>query len=123
MANLLKTMRSAVVQAGFNERMAKFVSYEIAWAAIIGSVLLAYWFGWQWFFWGIILIPVLFGIGISIPIICDIIYIAIAMAWALPFIFIGAMGISACYVGAVIAFVIAIWIHAKAFTFYSDLSN
>ena len=123
MSGSILKIRSGVVQAGFNERMAKIVSYELAYASIAGAIVLAYWWGWQWFFWGIILLPVLFSVGLSVPVIADMIIILFSTLWALPFLFIGFLGIDAFFAAAVIAFIISIWVHAKAFTWYADLSR
>lgn len=123
MSGSILKIRSGVVQAGFNERMAKIVSYELAYATIAGAIVLAYLWSWQWFFWGIILIPVALSIGICIPVICDCILILFAMLWALPFMLIGFLGIDAFFGAAVIAFILSIWVHLKAFTWYADLSR
>jgi hypothetical protein len=123
MANSIRNIRSGFVQARYNERLAKILSYELAYASLIGASLLAYWFGWQWFFWGIILLPVILAIGLSIPIVADVILIVLGLFWALPFIFLGALGINAFYVGAVIAFVISIWVHSKGMTWFADLGR
>ena len=123
MANSILKMRSAFTQAGFNERMAKIVSYEIAYAAIAVGIVLAYFFSWEWFFAGIILIPILFSLGISVPFISDSILIIFAVLWAIPFMFIGFLGVPIFFVAAFVAFIISIWVHAKAFTFYADLSR
>ena len=122
MASIIK-MRSALTQADFNDRMGKLVSYEFAYAAIVVGLLLWYYFTWQWFFWGIIITVVTLAIGISIPYIADLIIIIFSLLWAAPFWLLASLGIDAFYVFAVIAFIISIWVHAKAFTFYADLSR
>jgi len=43
MANSIKNIRSGFVQAQFNEPLAKLLSYELAYAAIAGSI------GWQYY--------------------------------------------------------------------------
>lgn len=123
MASSIKNIRAGFTQAQFNEPLARLLSYELAYAAIIGALTLAIWLGWQWFFWGIILIPVILAVGLSIPFIADLILIILGLFWALPFIFIGAMGIDAFYFGAVIAFLISIWAHSKGLTWFADLSR
>lgn len=123
MANTIKNIRSGFVQANYNERLAKILSYELAYAAIIGAAGLAILWGWQWFFWGIIIIPVILAIGLAIPVIADVILVVLGLFWALPFIFIGALGIDAFYVGALVAFIISIWVHSKGMTWFADLSR
>ena len=123
MANTIKNIRSGFVQAQFNERLAKILSYELAYVSIAGAIALAVWLGFQWFFWGIILIPVLLGIGLSIPIVADMILIILGLFWALPFWVIGMLGVDAFYVAAVIAFVVSLWVHSKGMMWYSDLSR
>jgi len=123
MAATIKKMRSAFVQANYNEGLARLLSYELAYASIAGAIALAFWLGWQWFFWGIILIPVILAIGLSIHFVADVILILLGLFWALPFVFLASLGIDAFYAGAVIAFIISIWVHSKGMTWFADLSR
>jgi hypothetical protein len=119
---LLTTFRSSIVQADFNSKLADFVAKELAVISIIGAIWLWYLFGWQWFFWGIILCPVVLSVGIMLPYISTIVVLAIAWLWSLPFIFI-AQFIPASYLAAVLAFVYALWAHGKALTWFIDVSR
>jgi len=123
MANSIKNIRSGFVQAQFNEPLAKLLSYELAYASLAGSVGLTIWLSWQWFFWGLFLIPAFLAIGLSIPVVADIILIVLGLFWALPFIFIATLGLDAFYLGAVLAFIISIWVHSKGMTWFADLSR
>lgn len=123
MAKTIINIRSALVQASYNERMARILSYELAYTSIFGSVAMAWLWGWQWFFWGIILIPVILAVGLSIPLVADLILIILGMFWALPFIFLGFLISSAFFLLAIIVFAVSIWVHSKGLTWYQDLSR
>ncbi len=123
MPNSIKKIRSGFVQANYNERMARILSYELAYVAIAGAILLAYWLGLQWFFWGIILIPVILAIGLAIPVISDLILVVLGLFWALPLWIIGMLGIDAGYLAAFLAFIVSLWIHGRAITWFGDLSR
>ncbi len=119
---LLTTFRSAIVQASFNEKMANIVAKELAIMAVVGAVGLWYLFGWQWFFWGIFLCPVvlvmcLFSRFLQIPMV-----FGIAVLWAAPFLLLAQI-IDAAYVGAAIAFFYCFWVHTKAITWSEDLAR
>ena len=123
MANSNRNLRSAFVQASYNERMAKILSYELAIISVIGSVSLAWFWGIQWFFWGIILIPVVLAVALSIPVFADLILISLGLIWSLPLLFLGFLGIHACFLGAVVVFVLSLWVHSRGITWFADLSR
>jgi hypothetical protein len=123
MAGLLTIVRSAIVQAEFNGRMADFVAKELAVLSLIGAIGLGFLFSWQWFFWGIILCPVFLSMCMFIHFLRRLIISFIALLWALPLIIAGRLGIDAAYLGAVIAFLYCFWVHHKALTWYTDLER
>ena len=103
--------------------MANFLAAEIAYSSIVGALGLWWLWGWQWFFWGIILVPIVLCIGLCIPVINRLIISLYAVLWALPFIFLGTLGIDAAYVFAAVAFFYCFWVHRKALVWFGDLSN
>lgn len=119
---LLTTIRSAIVQAEFNGVMSNFVAKELAYISIIGAIWLWYLFGWQWFFWGIIICPIVLALGMTIPYVNVVFMIAISWLWSVPFIF-AAQFIPAAYLGAVLAFLYSMWVHGKAMTWFKDVSR
>lgn len=123
MSKSIGNIRSAIVQASYNARMARILSYELAFSTIIGSITLTWLWGWSWFLWGLFLIPVILAVGLSIPLIADLILIILGMFWAIPFIFLGFFLSNAFFVAAAIAFVISIWVHSKGLTWFADLSR
>ena len=116
-------MRAAMVQATFNEKMAGIVMKELAYSSIAAAFGLAWWWGWQWFFWGIVLIPIVLVIGLCIPIVEHFILCFFAAMWALPFCIIARLGIDAFYLFALVAFFYCFWVHRKAFTYFEDISR
>lgn len=120
---LITSLRSALVQAEFNKTMADFLARELAVVSIIGAFGLWWLWGWQWFFWGIILIPVTLSLLMFIPSTKIFIIGIFAVTWALPFIIAGVIGVDAAYLFAVIAFIMCFWVHEKALTWYKDLDR
>lgn len=117
---LLSTMRAALVQASFNEKMANIVAKEIAYISFASAFGFWWLFGWQWFFLGLVLTPVFIVYGLRIPILKGIILGWIAVLWALPFIFLGSLGLYAGWCAAIIAFFFCFWAHTKAFQWSAD---
>lgn len=120
---MLVKFRAAFVQGQFNQGMADILAYEVTALTFIGAGIFWYLWGWQWFFWGMVLIPVSLCVGLFIPIVADFILIGLAVCWALPFIFMANMGIDAGWVLAIIAFLLSFWVHWKGMSWYIDLDR
>lgn len=122
--NFLTLMRSAIVQAGYNERMARILVKEIAFSAIIGAVVTGYFFGIGAFWWGLLLFPIILTFGIYSRHFQLFFFSCFGALWAFPFILIAEFtGWSAFWGFAVIAFLFSFWVHYRALVYYDDVTR
>ena len=119
--DLITSFRSALVQADYNQKMADFLAKELAIISFIGAFGLWWLWTWQWFFWGLILIPIILSICMFVAPLRILLVGTIASLWALPFFIVGLLGLDAAYVISIVAYIMCFWVHRRALTWYKDL--
>lgn len=120
---LLTTIRSANVQAEFNEKMARLVMTEFAIITFMVTGFLWWALNWQWILVGLIVTPILLSILLMNPKTNHILIWFIAIFWAFPFILLGAFGVHAAWIGIPIAMIFCFWVHEKAIIWSRDVSQ
>ena len=122
--NFLTLMRSATVQAGYNQRMARILVKEIAFSAIVGAVVTGYFFGIGAFWWGLLLFPILLTFGLYSKHLQLLVLGFLGALWAFPLIIIAEVtGWSAFWGFAVIAFLLSFWVHYRGMVYYEDVTR
>lgn len=120
---LLTTIRSANVQAEFNDKMAGIVATEFAIITFMVTGFLWWALNWQWIFVGLILTPIVLSFLLMTHRTRYFLVWFIAIFWALPFIVFGAFGVHAAWIGVPVAMLFCFWVHEKAITWSTDVSR
>lgn len=122
--NFLTLMRSAITQAGYNQRMARILTKEIAFSAIVGAVVTGYFFGIGSFWWGLLLYPILLTIALFSNRFQLILLSLFGALWAFPFLLVAALtGWTAFWAMGAVAFIWSFWAHYRALVYYADLTR
>jgi len=121
--NLITGLRSALVQDRINERCSNILAIEVVISSIVSALWVWYFTSWQGFLWGVILSMIILSFMIASSKFNWIILSIFGLAWASPFILLGYLGISVCWLLAVMAFIFSIWINSRALVWYDDVSR
>jgi len=119
--NLITGMRSALVQNRVNDKCADILAWEMVITAVVSALWVWYFTNWQGFLWGVILSLIVQGFMVASPKRNWIIMSMFGLVWASPFIFLGYIGVSVCWLLAVMAFVFSIWVNTRALVWHDDV--
>jgi len=119
--NLITAFRSALVQDRVNEKFSNILEWELVISSIISALWIWYFTNWQGFLWGVILSMIVLSVMIASPRFNWIIFTMFGLVWASPFILLGYLGISVCWLLAVMAFVYSVWVNSRALVWHEDV--